>query len=191
MPIDAVNQTFTDAPPIAAKGRIANRSINYLIVPVKLGTAASPGDAVYYSQSNDDWRVPGTDNLQRGVEGIVGLDESQPETAYASGDRDVPVILGGCVWVEAGEAVHFGSLLHFDYATGERDWKGRDTDLSLAITYGGSKTGSNSILASDLTDLTVDVDALFAAGYRKDILCLDTGADGGLVKVILPLYQRS
>jgi hypothetical protein len=130
-----IQRSYSINPPVGFPGTIAEPNSP---MRIEIGTlyidsgdpratatppGARPGDAVYYDNTNNAWRVAYDSASQLAIEGIITYPAdtvagANSFVAFASGDA-IEVITMGVVWVIAGAASERGDqlLMHTD------DWK--------------------------------------------------------------------
>ena len=116
---------------------------------VKAGVASGgdnikPGWGVFRNATNDDYREPTTDQEELDVVGIVGYTYGTDQTVLSSiptgansntdiqykDDAEMRIMIEGCMYLLAGEALEKFDRLRFDRA--DNEWKKITTPTTIA-----------------------------------------------------------
>ena len=136
----SVQQSYSINPAVGFPGEIAEPSsphrVEYGVLHVaSADTRANPrpGDALYWDDTNNAWRVAHNAATQLTLQGILSyrIDDiagSDSILQYRSGDN-IEVITMGVVWVTAGGAVERGQQIQMQ----TNDWKYNSVTRASAI----------------------------------------------------------
>ena len=140
-----VQQSYSINPDIGFPGQIAEPNSPMRIQEGRLFVATGdsrqnprPGDAVYWDNSNDAWRVANAAANQLRISGILTYRADIVASAtnfaqYSSGDQ-IFVVTMGVVWVTAGGTVEQGNQLEFQTDDYKYDSLARVTAIANIVT---------------------------------------------------------